>query len=545
MEHLYEATPFSKEDKKKKGGKSKGTKSSNNSPHIVRKFPEGQQQELKLGGSGGHIEDLQADGLYAQVMDKIQPGKKVGEAVGASMTNGNGGTEVGRENTESQRVHNGKTLVVTYHALPMKDNTTEEVISSGDIEHTVTGDAMYAMVQTTKKKKKKKKPKAKEDTDAGGSGAENGVGVSEDVTDAVCENVNKDSGSAVATEGEAPSPLQASAANGSADDGETVEPPGRNVDDERENAATDVRGSVATADNEEPKKASEKEEGVRPSEITASEPIKDKSTPPPKPRRSFRTKKESLLDSSPSAAPTEAVSGTSPVLTATTLPRMARSKRSPARQAPPPPPGRKSQPTAKPPPPPPPSDPASSGPPAFPPPPPPASKSPSPAPQEEEHMYAIVNVRRSKPKVVDANALIDMWLAEDAVSEDKSDDSTTTTTAVPKNPTKKNSVTTSSTSKANSLPRGMSLRSSLTKDNKMKKNPSLPPRHTPPPPPPPAGEDTGAVPKNDVGGAGGRKTSGVVEHNASHQFLFSSHYASNLIKVRCFLGKGSLFMCEC
>lgn len=574
VEHLYEATPFGASNKKKRN-KPRATKSSNNSPHIIRKFADDQQHELTLDGSG-NLDDAFGDGLYAQVLDS----KKIGKQRGRRQSDGNVGgvsettvegvgLEEGGErndnggNTENHRVHNGKTLVVTYHALPVKEKgKMEETICSEDIEHTVTGDATYALVQTTKKKKKKK-PQERDEEGGNGKREDGEQGDEGNSRPSTPSNPAAESSEVIAEE-VATEVLENGDSKGQGKNGEITN--SHEEVTEGAAAATVVTTDVLKEDNNNKEKVEEAQEE------SAAPERKDKVTPPPKPRRSVMRKPEKIRsESDTSGASVSLTPPTPPPPTSQAGDRSARSRKSPARQAPPPPPGRaKSPPPAPPsqappsiPAPHPPSDPPPgagtvSGPPSFPPPPPPLeSKSPSPVPLEtEDHTYAVVNIKTTKPKKVDANALIDMWLAEDAAKGCKADEeaikkgpsettatrtSTKKKTSVSNGKANNNSASSSSPStnqKSVSLPRGINLRSSFNKD-KMKKNPSLPPRHTPPPPPPPSGAvapplSSSSAPKDAT--VVRRSSAG----NGNHTFLFSSDYASTLIKVRTERAHGTL-----
>ncbi len=564
VEHMYEATPMGNGTSNKNSVKPRATKSTNNSPHIVRKFDESQKQELSMEGSG-QLNDSVADSLYAQVIDTRKPGKKTSNADDVSKTDSE--PKDVDTNTANHRVHNGKTLVVTYHALPTKDpNTMEEVISSGDIEHTVTGNATYALVQTIKKKKKKNKL-GKEDSGEAEAGESDTVGVSSGGKEADTQvegEVQEGVESGNVAQSEEPeekvkenSDNQANEVNCSL--GDITEGRDASREDVGESntgeASSTPVDDVSAVDDSVEHKLNESEgvdnlEADTVSSTTGSVPV----APPPKPRRSIRRKPDNIINSRQDPPSPGGVSNTSPTATKSTPlagEKGARVKRNPIRQAPPPPPGRKkSPPPGRVPPPvapyvpppsrPPPSEPPPSKPPAFPPPPPPSF-------EVDDHTYAMITVKTSKPNKVDASALIDMWLADDASNNEESvneeNDQKNESLELPTNNSLQEaqnsaksssalaSVSPKTSGKSNSLPRGSTLQSSLKKD-KMKRNPALPPRHTPPPPPPPGGAGEATPPVGVTVLEKKAEGAAVTGNNKSGPFLFDSGYASHLISVR-------------
>ena len=196
----------------------------------------------------------------------------------------------------------------------------------------------------------------------------------------------------------------------------------------------------------------------------------------------------------------------------------------------------------------------SSRPPAFPPPPPPPSAhTDTPTGDDEDHAYAVVEQikkpRRSK-KHAQPTTAADKMVHMDNVLRSGSGTNpparaphlySTVVEAEPGVPSTNGLVTRSESITPKSHPyetvplpgaskgggaaaakggggTGAKGGGSGKKKEKMRQHPALPPRHTPPPPPPPSSSQV--VPSElDCEGGG------------DHQFLFSSHYASNLIKV--------------
>lgn len=189
----------------------------------------------------------------------------------------------------------------------------------------------------------------------------------------------------------------------------------------------------------------------------------------------------------------------------------------------------------------------SSKPPAFPPPPPPPSTHTDfPAGEDEDHTYAVVEQTFKKPRknkkppqpTTTTTTTTDKMVHIDSVLRHGTGPGRAPhlySTVVEAEPPSKGLVTRSESITPRSHgyetvdlaapKRGGSGR----KKERMRQHPTLPPRHTPPPPPPPPSPSSSQVVPSEPDSGGNQL--GDREGGGNHQFLFSSHYASNLIKV--------------
>jgi hypothetical protein len=169
-----------------------------------------------------------------------------------------------------------------------------------------------------------------------------------------------------------------------------------------------------------------------------------------------------------------------------------------------------------------------SRPPAFPPPPPPTPTSPPPNPpvdpDEADSTYAVVDQNFTKRSKNRKQSSTDQLVRVES--------STKPSNTVPRVPHTYTTVENSGVgngliSRVEAVPvkthsyAPVNGRRRSTKKQKLRSHPSLPPRHTPPPPPPPTTSSTQAAPGSEV-----RTNPG-----GTPEFLFSSNYASTLIKV--------------
>lgn len=171
----------------------------------------------------------------------------------------------------------------------------------------------------------------------------------------------------------------------------------------------------------------------------------------------------------------------------------------------------------------------SSKPPAFPPPPPPAATTPPPGEGVEDPAYAVVDQsfsRRKSRKQSDPSPTVppmEKLVHVNSVSVSGTiPRASHTYTAVDQKSNGLISRTEALPVKSRAGSAGDGRRKGSEKGEKMRSHPSLPPRHTPPPPPPPPSSSQTIGSEHHIPGGQG-----------APQFLFSSNYASTLIKVSC------------
>ncbi len=496
-EHLYEAANFN--------GKAKPSKSTNNSPRIPRKGDERRAMERKVLENPPELDDLPEgmddSHLYAHVVkpdaakrtEDRNKEEEVGEEANKEVKDSQPG-----DNVDLSREALG--LVVTCHDEG-SDDDVKYAIASSEIEHTTSGDHTYAVVQITSRKKKKKKASLNSEDGGGGEGGGGDV-EGQSVDDGLttpCDHASL------------PTPLH------------KLPPPPKPASRLKPVKPVPFSPKGTTP----PVTIGEKKEIVPLNEEQVkSPPSQDKSPPSQDKSPSSQVKSPPSQVKSPPSQDKSLPSSPSRELNPAFPPQtndLAKSKMLSL----------------------------SSKPPSFPPPPPP-SVSPPPPPVspplslcEDENAYAVVlpTTKRSKLKAKARNAApppppppSDRMVHIDSVAKPVEG-------VVSRPPHSYASVDTSNPGTlvqgTESIPMKNHKYSSLHSENKKPKNQmrkyrTLPARGTPPPPPPttatptPTTQDDSAYATIQVGENSSR---GQSSDSGAPQFLFSSNYASNLIRV--------------
>ena len=458
------------------------------------------EQLLQVGEDGAnHLENSEGQYTYVDVDKKRgrESGKRESSKVGKAKM---GPKKDAVDHVEKKNLPDDS-MVVTYHSRSTEqESATETQVLSGNIEHTMLGDATYAVVQVSKNKKK-----------TGKSGS-------------LSSNMELK--------------------------GETHGSSELRVGGDGENESTS--GASASSSSF----ASTREE-VREGEV------EDTKVPPPKPLRSQKsiTTSKVLMTEAPTPANSESTSALSegkrahapkkPRYPAPPPPRKFKVPSPSPQYLPPlmePPESVACPPQAA----------TSSGPPSFPPPQPPDSPSHPPPPQPPDspshtpsaearpkpaHTYeAVTEFSTPNEKMAKVDDLVIHTQAENVGEKKASVSEATGGLLYPQKPPRsihKNSGKATPSGKGKIASYSLNtedLKKGFKNDGRFKKSPSLPPRSSPPPPPPPSappsltqldGSRPGSLPRNKKMDA----TTYGDEAGKDPQFLFSQDYSSNLIKV--------------